>query len=170
VTYDQGWHELIDYRWEPSRIRKFMQNIPGTKLQAGYKQRTFKVSYDVNHEFCGVNLLRQRLRKAGIHVNIVFSHDMYLDFLPLRASKGSAVRYFSDKWNIPLENVLVAGDSGNDIDMMLGRTMGVVVGNHEEALHQLKKYERVYFAEGHYAKGILEAARHFKFFNDSENT
>ncbi len=164
IAYDMGWHQLIDYRWEPGQLREFMRNEKGITLQEGYKQRTFKVSYDVNEHFVGVRSLRTRLRKAGLHANIIFSHGRYLDLLPLRASKGFAVRYFADKWGISLENVLVAGDSGNDLDMMVGRTMGVVVGNHDKELEKLRNLERVYFADSNYANGILEAIEHFDFY------
>ena len=164
IAYDMGWHQLIDYRWEPSRLRKFMQNEKGVTLQEGYKQRTFKISYDVNSSFIGVKDLRKRLRKEGLHSNIIYSHGQYLDLLPLRASKGFAVRYFADKWGIPLENILVAGDSGNDLDMMVGRTKGVVVGNHDRELERLRDLDRVYFASGNHANGILEAIEHYDFY------
>lgn len=164
IAYDMGWHQLIDYRWEPRRLREFMQTEKGVSLQEGYKQRTFKVSYDVDESFAGVKGLRTRLRQEGLHANIIYSHDRYLDLLPLRASKGYAVRYFADKWGISLEKILVAGDSGNDMDMMVGRTMGVVVGNHEQELERLRNLESVYFANGNHANGILEAIEHFDFY------
>ena len=167
IAYDMGWHQLIDYRWEPRRLREFMRDEQGLSLQEGYKQRPFKISYTVEKGFTGVNSLRTRLRKQGLHSNIVYSHGRYLDLLPLRASKGFAVRYFADKWGIPLEKILVAGDSGNDLDMMVGRTMGVVVANHEKELEKLRNLERVYFAQGKHANGILEAIRHFDFYATS---
>lgn len=165
IAYDMGWHQLIDYRWEPQRLRKFMKKEKGISLQEGYKQRTFKISYDVDERFAGAKSLRTRLRKNGLHANVIYSHGQYLDLLPLRASKGFAVRYFADKWGIPLEKILVAGDSGNDLDMMVGRTMGVVVGNHEPELEKLRNLESVYFANGEHAKGILEAIKYFDFYN-----
>ena len=164
IAYDMGWHQLIDYRWEPRRLREFMHDENGLSLQEGYKQRTFKISYDVGASFAGVKSLRTRLRKEGLHANTIYSHGQYLDLLPLRASKGFAVRYFADKWGISLEKILVAGDSGNDLDMMVGRTMGVVVGNHEKELEKLRNLESVYFAQGAHAKGILEAINHFDFY------
>jgi sucrose-phosphate synthase len=89
---------------------------------------------------------------------------MYLDVLPMRASKGSAIRYLADKWGIPVDSILVAGDSGNDEEMLSGNTLGVVVGNHSAELEVLRNRERIYFAEGHYAWGILEGIEHYDFF------
>ncbi|MEZ6079301.1 MAG: HAD family hydrolase [Pirellulaceae bacterium] len=48
------------------------------------------------------------------------------------------------------EHVLVAGDSGNDEGMLLGRTLGVVVGNYSPELG-CRNRPRVYFAQGHHA-------------------
>jgi len=97
-----------------------------------------------------------------------------LDLLPVRASKGLAIRYLSIKWGLPPERILVAGDSGNDEDMLRGNTLGLVVGNYSPELLRLKGREGVYFAEGHYANGILEGMQfydfldHFKQINDTK--
>jgi sucrose-phosphate synthase len=86
-----------------------------------------------------------------------------LDILPYRASKGKAVRYLSHKWSIPAERIAVAGDSGNDEEMLRGSFMGIVVGNYSEELARLKGKRRVYFAKGHYATGVLEGLKHYRF-------
>jgi len=84
----------------------------------------------------------------------------------MRASKGLALRYFAQQWNIPLERILVAGGSGADEDMMQGNTLAVVVANrHREELSQLYEPERIYFAEKPHALGIIEAIEHYDFFN-----
>ena len=85
--------------------------------------------------------------------------------LPVRASKGFALRWVANRWDIPLERILVAGGSGADEDMMRGNTLAVVVANrHEEELSQLTDAERIYFAEASYAAGILEAIEHYDFY------
>jgi len=87
--------------------------------------------------------------------------------LPIRASKGFALRYFANRWDIPLEHVLAAGGSGADEDMMRGNTLAAVVANrHDEELSQLVELDRIYFAEQSYAGGILEALDHYDFFNN----
>jgi len=50
--------------------------------------------------------------------------------------------------------------------MMRGNMRAVVVGNrHDEELSELAEVEKIYFAEGRYAAGIIEAVEHFDFFN-----
>ena len=83
--------------------------------------------------------------------------------MPIRASKGLAIRYLAIKWDIPIEHILVAGDSGNDEEMMVGNNPAVVVGNYDPELEHLRGIPGIYFAEGHYAKGIIEAIEYFDF-------
>ena len=64
----------------------------------------------------------------------------------------------------------MAGDSGNDAEMMTGDTLGVVVGNHSPELEPLRGRHQVYFAAAHYAGGILEAIGHYGFGNAAEAT
>jgi sucrose-phosphate synthase len=106
------------------------------------------------------------LRQLDLHAKLIYSHGKYLDLLPVRASKGLAVRYLSMKWGLPPERILVAGDSGNDEDMLSGNTLGVIVGNHSPELNRLKGKSGVYFAEQKYAWGILEGMRHYDFLGD----
>ena len=83
--------------------------------------------------------------------------------LPVRASKGQAIRYLAYKWGLPLRAFLVAGDSGNDLEMLVGDTQAVVVSNHSPELEKLRGLEQIYFAETPSASGILEGMAHYGF-------
>jgi len=140
------------------------RTFPGLRLQPTVEQRKYKVSYFYDPKVAPtVSKIVRYLRQKDIHVNAIYSHQMFLDFLPVRASKGAALRYFADKWGVPVEHILVAGDSGNDLEMLSGETLGVVVGNHSPELKKLQGRERVYFAAGHYAQGIIEGIEHYDF-------
>jgi sucrose-phosphate synthase len=91
----------------------------------------------------------------------VRSQGRLLDVLPLGASKGQALRHLAFTWGIPLDRFLVAGDSGNDRDMLLGDVLGIVVGNHSPELAALRGRPRIYFARGTCAAGVLEGIRHY---------
>ena len=43
----------------------------------------------------------------------MLSFGQFLDIVPSRASKGQALRYVSQRLDIPLEQILVAGGSGS---------------------------------------------------------
>ncbi len=166
ATPDKGWEQHISHRWRPDRLRELLLERPGLSLQPEADQRRFKISFFVDPEkFEGVAAIERLLYQADLNARVIHSHDMFLDVLPVRASKGLAVRYVAHKWGIPLEQVLVAGDSGNDEDMLRGRLLGVVVGNHHPELDKLRGFERIHFAEAMHARGILEAVEHFDLLN-----
>jgi sucrose-phosphate synthase len=164
---DKAWERHIRYRWRPDALRKAMEDLPGLNLQPQTGQGDFKISYDVDpQKMQPVNQIKRHLRKGRLHAHVVYSHQAYLDLLPIRASKGMALRYFATKWGIPLERCLVAGDSGNDEEMLTGNTLAVVVGNHDPELEKLRGEPSVYFAEGCYARGIIEGINHYDFFGE----
>ena len=107
--------------------------------------------------------LYQYLHQQNLHAKLIYSHETFLDVLPTRASKGLAVRYLAYKWGLSLQNFLIAGDSGNDEEMLVGDTLGVVVGNHSPELEPLRGLEQMYFASNTYARGILEGLEHYNF-------
>jgi sucrose-phosphate synthase len=164
---DYGWRQHIDYRWKPDELREALVNITGVEPQPADAQREHKISYFVEPEIApSVREIQAQLRHLDLHARLIYSHGKYLDLLPVRASKGLAIRYLSIKWGLPPERILVAGDSGNDEDMLRGNTLGLVVGNYCPELARLKGRERVYFAEGHYAWGIMEGMEYYDFLGD----
>ena len=96
----------------------------------------------------------------------ILDHEVYLDVIPVRASSGLAIRFFCFKWNLEPQRLLVAGDSGNDWDMLSGDTLGVVVSNHTPELERLRGRPRIHFAKSAHARGILEGIDCYDFFGD----
>jgi sucrose-phosphate synthase len=85
--------------------------------------------------------------------------NKFLDLLPFRASKGSAIRYLSYKWKMPLENFITAGNGGNDRDMLNGKAKGIVVSNYSSELEELRKNKSIYFSKDAAAMGVLEGIK-----------
>ena len=107
--------------------------------------------------------VHHQLQDAKLRCQVIYSHGQFLDILPYRASKGRAIKYLKYKWNIAPENVMVAGDSGNDVDMLRGRTCGLVVSNHSKELEKLKGQKRIFFSDKEYAGGIIDGLIYYKF-------
>ncbi|MBC8390947.1 MAG: HAD hydrolase family protein, partial [Deltaproteobacteria bacterium] len=100
---------------------------------------------------------------------VIYSFGQFLDIIPIRASKGYALRWFSEQWDIQLDHILTAGGSGADEDMMRGNTLSVVVENrHNEELSDLTDSEPIYFSKKRFAAGILDGIDHYDFFNRCE--
>lgn len=163
---DRAWARHIDHLWNPQRVRAILDDLPGLKRQPKEDQGRFKVSYFIDPQTAPpVEEITRLLHQDDQTVNVIQSFGQYLDVLPIRASKGFALRWFADQWGIPLEHVLAAGGSGADEDMMRGNTLAVVVANrYHEELSKLAEVARIYFARAGYARGILEAIEHYDFY------
>ena len=167
MVRDQVWARHIDYRWDRARLRAALRGVPGLKLQSKAEQHPFKLSYFIDPARAprGRELVRM-LRKQDLHANVILSRNMFLDLLPVRASKGLALRYICGCWGIPPEHVLVAGGCGSDEEMLRGNTLGVVVANYSSEIERLRDNPRIYFARGSHAAGVIEGLRHYDFLGE----
>ena len=167
LTADHAWAHHIDYLWNRHTVLRILEELPGINLQPKTEQSKFKISYYIDPKHApGLEEINNLMHQHEQTVSMFMSFGQFLDILPVRASKGFALRWFTHQWGIPLEQVLVAGGSGADEDMMRGNTMAVVVANrHHEELSALMDMERIYFAKQPYAAGILEAIEHYQFFS-----
>ena len=164
MVQDSDWTKHINYRWKPDALREALENFPGLMLQVATEQRPYKISYDVDPQLAPtIKEIRTFLRKRDLHAKLVYSHSAYLDLLPVRASKGLALQYLTIKWGLDPQKILVAGDSGNDEEMLRGNTLGVIVGNYSEELAKLRGRSNVFFAHGAHAWGVLEGMNHYRF-------
>lgn len=161
---DIGWRRHIQHLWRRDALVALLASVPGLTPQPDAQQSDFKISYNVDAAQAPTpRALAAMLRDAKLHANLIHSHQAYLDVLPVRASKGQAIRYLAYKWGLPLRSFLVAGDSGNDLEMLLGDTLAVVVSNHSAELEHLRGLEQVYFSEAPCAFGIIEGMAHYGF-------
>jgi len=165
LTRDRAWAEHIDHLWKPRAIIRVLADLPGLKLQPKAELSRFKISYYIDPEEApGLDEINSLLHQHELTANTFLSFGQFLDIVPMRASKGFALRWCADQWGIPLENILVAGGSGADEDMMRGNTMAVVVANrHHEELSGLVDTENIYFATQPCAAGIIDAIEHYDF-------
>lgn len=160
---DHGWESHIDYQWKREDMQHELAKFSGIHMQEANAQWKFKLSYYVDESFGQDELanLYKFLDDRKLRTKILLTENKYLDFLPVRASKGNAVRYLSDKWRVPLQKIITAGNSGNDKDMLTGKTNGIVVANYSPEMEELKKNKRVYFAKTSLATGVLEGIRFY---------
>lgn len=166
LTADTAWARHIDFRWHRDRVRQLLDDLPGLEMQPRAEQSHFKLSYYIDIARApSVEEINSLLLQEEQAVNVVLSFGQFLDILPMRASRGLALRHVCAGWDIPLDRVLVAGASGADEDMLRGNPLAAVVTNpHAEELSQLVESERIHFCTGSFATGVLEAIRHYDFF------
>ena len=171
LTTDIFWSKHIDNQWTPHKIRAILDDFPGLKKQPKNEQSRFKLSYYIDQKIADIEEIKRLIHHEEQVVHIQVAFGQYLDILPLRASKGIALRYIADRLQIALKSIFVAGGSGSDEDMMRGNTLAAVVANrHHEELSQLEDIEHIYFADKPYAEGILEALEYYNFFDQNKES
>ena len=164
---DRSWRKQIGYAWKPGEIDALLTELPGLFRQPDEQQSEFKISYEIDFaKSPSLAAIKKQLRESGLRAKVVLSLGMYLDIIPVRGGSDLSMRHLLWKWGFSPDNVLVAGDSGNDAGMLMGRTLGVVVGNYSPELERLRNKPRVYFASGHHAEGIIEGIKYYNFLDN----
>lgn len=163
LHYGKGWETHISAKWNRDKIVDLLKDFPFLTYQHKGTQKRFKISYEMEPAKDRLAMIHECLLQNKCRYTLVYSQEKFLDILPYRASKGKAIRYLSYKWEIPLKNFLVCGDSGNDEEMLRGEPLAAIVGNYSPELNSLKGRKNIYFAKREYAGGILEAIDRYNF-------
>lgn len=72
---------------------------------------------------------KNRLEKIKGNFNVANGEDLNLEINSKGMSKAQGLKYIADYLNIPMENVLAVGDSGNDAPMLEAAGISVAVEN-----------------------------------------
>ena len=181
------WDARIGKDWEGMQgadLQELIGERVGLVLQDASRQGRYKQSYEVHPPGDLAQLARdvaECLDAAGCKVTVVPSHDEVagvglLDVLPASAGKAPAIAFLQDWLGSAAENLVFAGDSGNDLDVLAGPWDAVLVANASEEVRRqalseaerLGHADRLYLARGgvldmngNYAAGILEGVLHF---------
>ena len=181
------WETEIDLAWRgnsPADLQALFTDLQELTLQETEKQNTHKLSYYLPLQLnltALLQLMQQRLEKLGVAASLVWSIDEpkgvgLLDVLPVNATKLHAVSFLRDQLHFSTQHVVFAGDSGNDLDIMVSEIPSVLVANASDDLKQQVQQQAqargheqaVYLARGdflgmngNYSAGILEGVWHF---------
>lgn len=154
--------------WDLSKIERVLEAFPGTSRQPPQFLHPYKSSWylpDASSET--LQTLRQALALAGLKVSVVYSSTRDLDVLPGNTTKGWALQWLCERLNIPLETVLVSGDTGNDSSMfLLPGVRGIVVENAQPELYEAVVRLPTYSSSKVLADGVLEGLKHFGLIPD----
>ncbi|SHI29618.1 HAD-IIB family hydrolase [Algibacter luteus] len=163
-TIVKEFNDILDDGWDLKAVEQIVTNLNHPISEQPIR---FQHSYKRSYFFHGasaklINDVEQHLADANMDVNVVYSQDKYLDILPKFANKGNALNWLLKKLNLNNNEVLVAGDSGNDSAMFsMKHVRGIVVANAHEELYQFTKYREVYHAEQEMGDGIIEGLIYF---------
>lgn len=167
--HDSLYNRAEDFRlqftegWDVERVRQVVSSIAGVREQPGDFAHAYKSSWFwLRARREEIERLRELLRAAGLQVHVDYSCRYFLDIVPLRAGKGRALAWLCQRLHIPLANVLVAGDSGNDASMFaLAGVKGIAVANALPELLGEVTGLKVFISQAAMADGVLDGLRHF---------
>lgn len=159
-----------------ARLRALLADEPGLREQD--TPFRYRLSYWYEPAALSPDTL-SKIEAAGY--DGLLSADTFLDVLPRGVSKGPTLRHLIAHLNLPPQDVLVAGDTLNDLSLFATGLSGVAVGNAEpallEALRALEREQaqdepaqahdvlprRIYRSPRAGAVGILDAVHHHGF-------
>lgn len=178
------WDDEIAGDWQgrsTEALHSLLSDIASLQLQEQEKQNLHKLSYYLplkhNHQTVMAEI-EQRLQAGQLKANLIWSideerHIGLLDILPASANKLHAIEFLMQQCGYDGRHTIFAGDSGNDLDVLLSPIQAVLVGNADSQVRsaalQAPAQQNIYLASGgflsmngYYSSGILEGIAHYR--------
>ena len=182
-----AWHAQIAPNWAgKSRedLADILAGVDGLMLQEQNKQARFKLSYYLPLEVDWPALeraIRAKLAPHRVQANLIHSVDEMaatglLDILPADADKYQALEFLRALLGVERNQMLFAGDSANDLAVLVSPLPAVLVANAAEEVAEAARAgaaragttSTLYVAaggrlglNGNYSAGILEGVLYF---------
>jgi glucosylglycerol-phosphate synthase len=162
VLHGDGRRPVTPLQWELSAhwvgndpILRALDGLPAlVRQRVPQERRCSFLLEDAAH----LDEIRERL--AHLDVDVLYSADRYLDVLPRGVSKGDTLRRLAAQLAVPDHEIVVAGDTLNDLSLFETGYRGVVVGQAEPALLAATAGRpHIHHATAPGAGGILEVLR-----------
>ena len=149
--------------WNLERVREITGHFPGVRPQPDEFQHTFKSSWFLEQAKPeAIRELKRQLGEAGVKVKIVYSSARDLDVLPRNATKGGALSWLCARLQLPLNSVIVAGDTRNDASMFrLPGVRGIIVENALPELYEDTVDVPTFSSRQIIADGVLDGLCHY---------
>lgn len=183
----EEWEIEIDKSWHGKnhqQLKELLSDVPELLLQESNKQNTHKLSYylplysdkdDVIHQ------IRSQLKANDVDASVIWSIDELknvglIDVLPRNATKLHAIEFLQSYLKFNVNETVFAGDSGNDLPVLISPIQSVLVDNASDEIKQTaqqlaKEYghaNSLYIAKplalamnANYSAGVLEGVWHF---------
>ena len=162
--HTDSYAQSIGPAFDGSRIAEALRAFAGIRPQASEFQHAHKSSWQL-HDADEALLaeIEAGLATAGLNARLVYSSARDLDILPAGVDKGAALAWLCGRLGLGLDEVVVAGDTGNDLGMFeLEGIRGIVVAN---AYPELRAFAdnrpNIYRASQPTADGVIEGLEHF---------
>lgn len=179
APYEEHLSSLVGGRHR-GEVEGLLNGIGVVQLQSSERQQRFKISYecDVADLSAAVKQMNDCLSENNFPYAVMESIDPFegcglLDVLPVGVSKAYAVTWLAGHADFSPDDVVFAGDSGNDKAALISGFRAIVVGNASEelaaevriALDKKGWIDRYFRASSTATSGVLEGCRHFGLFS-----
>ncbi|TVP79135.1 MAG: HAD-IIB family hydrolase [Puniceicoccaceae bacterium] len=159
-----------------ARVEQALAQVDGLEPQAPDHQQRFKISYQSSAAtVLGlVDQVNAILQETQLPYECVGSIDPFLncgllDVMPVGVSKAYALLWLSTHANFKPDEVIYAGDSGNDYAALVSGFRAIIVANGSEGLAKKVKKDldqrqlgkRLYQAKNPATSGVLEGCHCF---------
>lgn len=154
----EAFAETLNEGWDVEKVRCLVAARGGIEEQPSEQQHGWKSSWFWHgRKKEDIEALEHHINSTGVAAQTIYSSARDLDILPKRANKGNAVTWLCGHLGIGLDEIVVAGDTGNDSSMfLLEGVRGVAPGNAEPELLEIIRDSPAYRASGECAAGVLE--------------
>ncbi|HET8770551.1 MAG TPA: HAD family hydrolase [Gemmatimonadaceae bacterium] len=159
TPYDGGVMDDIRATWDDraQRVQEAFAGLQGLRLQEYFGPHRVSYYYDTPDV-----LPEAHARAAALGCDGLVSDNRFFDVLPRGVNKGATLHRMARDWQMSDHEVLVAGDTLNDLSMLTAGFPAVVVGGAEPALlEQLPESDRIVRASAPGCDGIIEALARF---------
>lgn len=158
-----GFQERFRAGWERSLVQEVMAGVAGIELQPARFQSPFKSSWFLYGADAGcIAAIEAALAAVELRVRVVYSSDRDLDVLPADAGKGRAVEWLCEQVHVAARNVVVAGDTENDLAMFqVPGVRGIAVANARAGLLGGLSACQVHHTIAPEVDGVIEGLEHY---------
>ena len=182
-----SWNKRISGDWHGKTHGQLLQALsrfPELQPQEQSKQNDFKLSYYLALDEDREKILKtvaECLIQLGVEASLIWSIDEpeqigLLDILPRNATKLHAIKFLQQRLGYGPDEVIFAGDSGNDLPVLASPIRSVLVANAEADIRQQAQQlaerngcsDALYLARednfplgGNYSAGILQGVAFF---------
>lgn len=145
--------------WRREPIDRIMRQCGATQHEPEM-QTPLKASFALSDPQACMEAARA-IEACGVEARIIQSGASDFDVIPARAGKEAATLFLARTLGVPLDRLIIAGDSGNDLAMFQAARHGIVVANARDELRHAVDPDRTCFASRSHARGVLEGLAYF---------
>jgi hydroxymethylpyrimidine pyrophosphatase-like HAD family hydrolase len=158
----QGYAAQAAQNWNLDEIYKIGlgEGIRPQQFERGQPRFQAGFHWDASAESLG--MFNHRFSHLD-HVYIQESYKEFIDVFPITLGKGNAARFLQKQLGLSPEQVVIAGDSGNDRQMFETEFKGIIPVNSFDELKILARQPWHYHSPYPAARGVFDGLRHFGF-------